>query len=328
MINPDRPSKQASSRRHRRTNAEMAVIRQGLKDLAIRHKPVSVRQCFYLAVAAGLVEKTEADYQRTVCRLLSEMRLDGSLPWDAVKDHTRQSITLRATNSLEDALRDTARFYRRRLWTSQSVRVECWLEKRTLLGPLENLALDYDVPIYPCNGYPSLSFLHDAIMLAAGSRKPTVLLYFGDHDPSGQDIERQIVKRKHQWAPDADITLRRIAVTPGQIEKWGLPTRPTKATDTRAARFKGESVEVEAIPPDRLRALLKAAIHEYIDGHEWAVVQAAEKDEKRILGMLGYGDFQGAAAANDLRLGYGVDDDEDDWDDPEGLGYGGRASPM
>jgi hypothetical protein len=44
-----------------------------------------------------------------------------------------------------------------------------------------------------------------------------------------------------------------------------LPTRPTKATDSRAKLFSGESVEVDAIPPKVLRALVSDCITRHID---------------------------------------------------------------
>jgi hypothetical protein len=54
-----------------------------------------------------------------------------------------------------------------------------------------------------------------------------------------------------------------VAITEAQIDAYGLPTRPTKATDLRARRFQGRSVEqrvslstvmhVWAAPPRRRR---------------------------------------------------------------------------
>jgi hypothetical protein len=62
-------------RRHRRTKAEMAVIRRGLYEIVAEGQPMTVRQIFYQAVSRGLVEKTEAEYTGTVGRLLTEMRM-------------------------------------------------------------------------------------------------------------------------------------------------------------------------------------------------------------------------------------------------------------
>ena len=51
-----------------------------------------------------------------------------------------------------------------------------------------------------------------------------------------------------EFAPSAGVVFERLAVTPDQIHELGLPTRPTKASDSRAKGFDGGSVEVDATP--------------------------------------------------------------------------------
>jgi len=52
--------------------------------------PMTVRQVFYQLVARGVIEKTEEQYQGTVIRLMTEMRIDGELPFDWVVDESRR----------------------------------------------------------------------------------------------------------------------------------------------------------------------------------------------------------------------------------------------
>ena len=76
------------------------------------------------------------------------------------------------------------------------------------------------------------------------------MYHVGDSDPSGEDAAQKIEDGLAESAPDADITFKRLAVLPWQIEAWNLPTRPTKQSDSRAKRFGDrESVELAAIPP-------------------------------------------------------------------------------
>ena len=84
-------------------------------------------------------------------------------------------------------------------------------------------------------------------------------------------------------APDAEIYFERIAVNPDQIEAWNLPTRPTKKTDTRSKSFKGESVELDAIPPDDLREMVRACIEQHIDDDVHADLRLVEAEERKIL---------------------------------------------
>ncbi len=79
------------------------------------------------------------------------------------------------------------------------------------------------------------------------------------HEIGCQDNDenwRSGFQRRH-----ANISFQSVAVTPQQIEEWNLPSRPTKRTDSRAKRFGySESVELDAIEPHQLRALVEGAI--------------------------------------------------------------------
>jgi hypothetical protein len=67
-----------------------------------------------------------------------------------------------------------------------------------------------------------------------------------------------------EFAPDAEITFERLAVSEQQIVDWNLPTRPTK-TSTHSKGFEGASVELDAIEPATLRALVREAIERHLD---------------------------------------------------------------
>ena len=97
------------------------------------------------------------------------------------------------------------------------------------------------------------------------------------------DIPRNVERRLREFAPDAEIHFERVAVTPDQISAWGLPTRPTKVTDTRAKSFTGESVEVDAIPPATLRQLTRNCIKQHVDPHHLKAIEAAEQSERSLL---------------------------------------------
>ena len=278
-------------RRRRRTKAEIQALRAALVHLAVKHRPVSVRQLFYLAVSDGLIAKTEKEYQNTVIWLLAEARLSGALPWSAVVDHTRSSHRPYTFTGVKDAIEDTARTYRRNMWRSADVRVEIWCEKETLVGVLRPVTFEYDIGLFPTRGYPSLSFLYDCAEDIDIADKPTKVFYFGDRDPSGLDIERNVAKRLREFAADADITFTRLAVTREQVDDLDLQTRPTKQTDSRARGFEGESVEVEAIQPAHLRAMCRAAIEAHIDPDDWDRLKLEEEAGKQFLEMFPWHDI-------------------------------------
>ena len=84
-------------------------------------------------------------------------------------------------------------------------------------------------------------------------------------------------------APDADITFRRIAVTPKQIYDWKLPSRPTKTSDSRSKGFGDVSVELDAIPPDRLRGIVQASIEKHLPQRQFEILKIAEESERDLL---------------------------------------------
>jgi hypothetical protein len=261
----------------------MDTLRRLLKEVVAEQWPMTVRQVFYQLVSRAAIAKTEGEYSRTVIRLLTEMRLAGRIPFGWIADNTRWMRKPTTYSSLEEAMRWTWRFYRRSVWDDQHVYLEVWCEKDALAGVLYEATEEWDVPLMVTRGYPSLSYLHAAAMAIAQQRRPVFLYYFGDYDPSGVDIARVTEARLRQFAPDADLHFEVLGVTPQQIAKWRLPARPTKRGDTRLRHFKGDSVEVDAIPPEALRTLTRNAIVQHVDREAVRRLGAAEADERKML---------------------------------------------
>jgi hypothetical protein len=275
-----------SIKRLRRTKSDIAGLKESLYSAIAELRPMTVRQVFYQMVSTGLIEKTEAAYKNTIVRLLTDMRVDGDLPFGWIADNTRWMRKPLTFSSLESAVQRTAEAYRRSVWDEQDVYVEVWLEKDALAGVLYDVTSPWDVPLMVTRGYASVSYLHAAAQSIIAENKPTYIYYFGDHDPSGLDIPRNVESRLREFAPDAEIHFERVAVNEDQIEELNLPTRPTKKTDSRSKAFEGESVEVDAIPPDLLRELAQECITQHIDHRQYEVMQEAEKSERQVLEMF------------------------------------------
>src|ERR1019366_1809038 len=141
------------------------------------------------------------------------MRKAGELAYDWLADNTRWQRKPRSFDSVQQALDDTARFYRKSLWTNADAYVEIWLEKDALAGVVMPVTSSYDVPLMVARGYASLSFLHTAAEDIAELEVPTFIYHLGDFDPSGVNAGEKIEQTLREMAPDADITFERIAVT-------------------------------------------------------------------------------------------------------------------
>src|SRR4051794_2538414 len=250
-------------KRPRATKAEVERRRESLFDIVEAMKPMTVRQVFYQATVRAIVEKSEAGYKKVQNDLVL-MRKAGELPYDWLADNTRWQRKPRTFSSVEQALQETARLYRKALWQGSDAYVEVWLEKDALAGVVVPITALYDVPLMVARGYASLSFLHSAAEYISELDVPVYIYHFGDFDPSGVNAGEKIEQTLREMAPDADITFERAAVTPEQISTWGLPTRPTKTTDSRSKGFGDISVELDAIEPHRLRQLVRVAIERHL----------------------------------------------------------------
>src|SRR5215813_8040015 len=168
---------------------------------------------------------------------------------------------------------------------SASVR-EIWLEKDALSGVVYPVTSMYDVPLMVARGYASLSFLYSAAEYINTLPVPAYICHLGDYDPSGVNAGEKIEETLREMAPDAEIFFERIAVTPEQIAVWALPTRPTKASDTRAKNFGDISVELDAIEPNQLRALVQETIELHLPPEQFEILKAAEESEREIIAQL------------------------------------------
>ena len=214
------------------------------------------------------------------------MRRAGELPYSWLADNTRWQRKPRTYNGVQDALKATAAFYRKDLWTNADSYVEIWLEKDALSGVIYPVTSLYDVPLMVARGYASLSFLYNAAEAINELEVPTFIYHLGDFDPSGVNAGEKIEEELKEMAPNADITFERIAVTEEQIDEWDLPTRPTKKSDTRSKAFGDISVELDAIEPNRLRAIVQEAIEYHLPAKQFEVLKAAEESEREIISRL------------------------------------------
>ena len=273
-------------RAHGVTADEREARYDALEAIVAEIQPCSVRQVFYQAVVRGLIDKTETAYD-VVQHALVQLRRCGRVPYEWLRDGTRQTFKPTTYSSVGEAIQDIVDGYRKALWDEADVRVEVWLEKDALTDVVYPVTNVYDVPLRVARGFSSLSFLADAATEMEADGKDVYVYHLGDHDPSGRSAGEAIERDLTELAPSVEIHFERIAVTVEQIAGFDLPTRPTKRTDSRAAKFEAEfgrgSVELDAIHPDTLRAIVREAISQHMPFAELEALHAAERKEKRML---------------------------------------------
>lgn len=281
----DNPVYRSRSIKPRRTKAQLHEILRATQDIIKEESgQVTIRHLFYRLVSLKLLSKEEREYKKLGSYTM-KWRRSGDIPWTSFTDNTRWYYGNVGYSGIEAALTNTRDTYRRNLWATQDVFVEIWCEKDAIASILLDEAGSFGVQVFPLRGFSSGSALHNAAyhfkaQQAAG--KTVYVYYFGDHDDSGVDIDKSAAKKL--WEDHGvEVNFERVAVTPEQITKYDLPTRPPKPTDPRSKNFKGEAVDVDAMPMSVLKNLVRQCIVQHIDSNQWKAQQRIEEQEKGLL---------------------------------------------
>ncbi len=282
------PASRIKAKRTRRTKAELRAIYDAMVRLAAADHPMPLRGLFYRLVSEGLIPKTEDEYAKVGSYLL-KLRREGEVPYRWIADHTRWMRKPTTYDSMEHALGETVRTYRRSLWNDQAVYVEIWAEKDTLAGILMEETDPWDVPLMVIKGFSSETYVYEAARHIEEVGKPAYLYLLTDRDPSGLSSSKHVERRIGEFLPGFPCPVERVAVTERQVADWNLPTRPPKEGDSRRKGFAGECVELDAIPPATLRGLVRECIERHVDPDILTRTEQVERLERRSLADLADG---------------------------------------
>lgn len=255
------------------------IIDQAHEILSEFH-PMTVRQVYYQLVSRQVVENNRSRYQ-AVSDALVDARLEGLIPWEWIEDRLRRPRKVSMWNDLT-AFARVADQYRRNVWDTQTRYLEVWLEKDALSGIFEDVLEDYGVTLNVGRGYDGWSSIRNAADRFQDGSNVTVL-YFGDFDPSGDDMVRSLGERLAQLGSNPNII--KVALTLEDIAMYDLPPNLTKPTDTRRAAFVAKngdvSVELDALPADILQTRLTEEVEQYMDMNALDKVKEQEDSERK-----------------------------------------------
>ena len=258
------------------------------REVLAENKPMTVRQIYYQLVSRQVVENNKNRYQ-SVSDALVRARKTGAIPWTWIEDRLRRPRTVSMWEDLESFVSSALSQYRLDVWRSQGQYVEVWLEKDALSGIFEDVLEPYGVTLNVGRGYDGWSSIYQAAQRYKRLRSSAAILYFGDFDPSGEDMAQSLVGRLAELG--AGVDLHKCALTLDDIRRYNLPPDFAKKTDSRAAKFiqkHGDiSVELDALPSNVLRGRLKEEVEKYIDLAALAAVRARElADTERLRASL------------------------------------------
>jgi hypothetical protein len=241
---------------------------------------VTLRQLFYRLVSELLLPNTTNAY-KSLSKHTAEARRADAFP--ALMDRGRTIHRFRSFASPAQAhawLRD---IYRRDRTDGQPWSIYLGVEKAGIVEQLQDWFGELGIPVLALGGYGSQTYIDDVRADVNQTHRPAVLLYAGDHDPSGEDIDRDFVARTGCWDE-----VRRVALSADQVARYNLPPQPGKEADSRAAGFIARhgrlvQVELDALDPAVLRELYTEALAGF-----WldAAYQKALKRERTDVRLL------------------------------------------
>lgn len=251
---------------------------------------LTLRQLYYQLVSRDVIANKQTEYKR-LGSIVNDARLAGLIDWLAIEDRTRDLRAMSHWNQPNEIIESAAASFRVDLWEGQPYRPEVWIEKDALVGVIEGVCNELDVPHFSCRGYTSQSEMWIAAQRLKGyakKRQKPVIFHFGDHDPSGRDMTRDITDRLEMFM--GGVPVKRLALNMNQVEQYSPPPNPAKTTDSRytayIAEFGDESWELDALEPAVIATLIRTAITDLIDKKKWKARQAEITEGRETLNLI------------------------------------------
>jgi hypothetical protein len=267
---------------------------QAVLDEYRKFWPLTCRQIFYRMVGAHGYDKTEAAYGR-LCHHLANARRGKLIPFDAIRDDGVTTYSLGHFDDRDAFLRHVRRLgegYTRNRLAAQEIHMEVWCEAAGMLPQLHRVAERFSVPVYSSGGFDSLTAKKRLADRICDMEKEAIILHLGDYDPSGVSIFDSVAAdvtafvmadRPHGLV---SVEFERVALTSEQVQGHGLPEAPAKASDSRSKTWTGGTCQLEALPPDAIASILKAAIERRIDWGQFNADLEAQAHDRLMIGGL------------------------------------------
>ncbi len=268
---------------------------------------LTLRQLYYQFVARDLIPNSQKEYKR-IGSIINDARLAGLIDWSSIEDRTRNLQSNSHWKSPADIIKSAANSFKIDKWSDQENYIEVWIEKEALIGVIEPVCQEFDVPFFACRGYTSQSEQWRAgrrMAQVIDSGRDPIIFHLGDHDPSGLDMTRDNKDRLDIFAGLDGVEVKRLALNFDQVQAYSPPPNPAKQTDSRFSDYQAlhgdESWELDALNPEVIGNLIRENIELYLDKDLWNGAKALEANQKDLLR---------SAADNWDEIAKGLDEEE------------------
>lgn len=155
------------------------------------------RQLYYQLVGKDFIPNFQEVYKR-ICTFITDLRYAGIIDWDSIEDKSRVPKKPNDWENISSIIRAATHQYRLPRWEDQEYYVEMYCEKEAGVNVLEVISKKYHTYFGFNKGYSSASAMYNLALRVneqIKNGKKVIILYFGDHDPSGLDMIRDIDDR-------------------------------------------------------------------------------------------------------------------------------------
>jgi len=250
---------------------------------------MTLRQLHYRLVSRDdIVHPNTISAYNTLSGWIRDDRLAGIIPWSWVEDRLRRARGWQQWDDPAEFLGEVLSGFRRDPWQdeAQTHYVEAWCEKDALSGIFTDVLGYYRVTLNVGRGYDGWSSIKRAADRYSRwdmRNVPTTVLYFGDFDPSGEDMHRSLIERFNEL--DAYPDVPKVALTHEDAQH--LPGDVTKAGDSRAAAFVEKygdlAVELDALPVEELQQRIRDGVESVMNMDALRESHAQEREQRDAL---------------------------------------------
>jgi hypothetical protein len=270
-----------------KNKSQLNIINRIIEEYKKQGYKLTLRQLYYQLVSRDIIANKTSEYSK-LGTLLVKGRMAGVVDWEAIEDRIRVPYKPSEWEDPAELIDACIQQYRKNRLENQDVYIELWVEKDALSGVLKRITSHYGINLMVNRGYSSCTAMHDSferMLDAEGEGKNVVVLYLGDHDPSGLDMIRDIRDRLEEFGVSPKVVP--IGLTMEQIKQFNPPPNPAKITDPRAKDYikahGAVSWEVDALNPDTLHKLVKENVEDRIDMTLFdEVIESEEEDKERL----------------------------------------------
>ena len=252
-------------------------------QIALEENPLTLRGLFYRVVSAGRLPSTDCKHYAALGRILTTLREAEIVPFRWLVDSVRMTLKPSSWSGLQDFAETCREAYRKDFWSELPDYVHVFCEKDAIAGVLQPVRKEFDVPLSPIRGYASVSFAHEVAATWNDIEKPIHAFYLGDFDPSGFDLERDLIAKLTRYCR-RPFTWERLGVNAADFNEFDLLRLKPKDTDRRYRKFVAthgqDCAEVDAIPSTELRRRVRDAVEQYIPQDKWASLLHVEQLER------------------------------------------------